>query len=269
MIKKHIILDSYLITNVFESDVADEYIKKLTEEVKFGKMMVKGGVVPREICLQITKSNGIPIYRHPVDQHPPLYDCTPTIDIIRHELENIADLSINHILIQRYNHGKEFISEHADKTLDIKKETNIINMSFGATRTMILRPKKDTRTGKEGETLRIDVPHNSIFILGWNTNKRYLHSIRKDNREDKFKTKDELAYGGKRISLTCRDIATYYDPKTKKLTGQGARKEKTDLTQEQEKELLYHAFHHENSVTDFDWKETYENGFDVLNFTLP
>ena len=173
------------------------------------------------------------------------------------------------MLIQRYNQGKEFISEHADKTLDIRKGTNIINMSFGATRTMILRPKKDTRTGKEGETLRIDLPHNSIFILGWETNKQYLHGIRKDSREDKFKTKGELAFDGKRISLTCRDIATFYDPVTKKLTGQGARKEKTDLTQEQEKELLYHAFHHENSITNFDWKETYGTGFNVLNFDLP
>lgn len=268
MERKHIVLDSYLITNVFDQSVADDCMRKLEEEVKFGKMMMKGGPVPREICLQVDKSIGIPIYRHPVDHHPPLYDWTLTVNKIKHKLEIVTKLSTNHMLIQRYNHGKEFISEHADKTLDIRKGTNIINMSFGATRTMILRPKKDTRTGKEGETLRIDLPHNSIFILGWKTNKKYLHSIRKDNREAKFKTKEELAFDGKRISLTCRDIATFYDPKTKKLTGQGARKGKNDLTQEQEKELLYHAFHHENSVTDFNWEETYGTGFDVLNFDL-
>ena len=50
---------------------------------------------------------------------------------------------MNHVLIQLYRSGKDCISEHSDKTIDVVPGSSIVNVSFGARRTMTLRKKKD------------------------------------------------------------------------------------------------------------------------------
>jgi alkylated DNA repair dioxygenase AlkB len=44
--------------------------------------------------------------------------------------------------VQYYRDGSDYISEHTDKTLDIKFDTSILNFSLGATRKMQLKSKK-------------------------------------------------------------------------------------------------------------------------------
>jgi hypothetical protein len=260
--KKHIISDSYLLTNIFDEKEADKIFELLKSEVEFGSMSMKGGIVPRLIALQgeISEEKGIPVYRHPSDHHPKMNKWSPTVEHIKNEVEKNVKLKINHMLIQQYRNGDDFISEHSDKTLDILRESCIVNVSFGATRTMLLRPKKDYAGSSN---IRVKLPHNSIFILGWETNKCYTHSVVKDGRPDKCKSDDELSFDGVRISLTCRNIATFY--KDGVLTGQGAPK----IKYESKKDLsvaLYHAFHTENSSSKFDWEDIYGNGFDLFNF---
>jgi alkylated DNA repair dioxygenase AlkB len=122
------------------------------------------------------------------------------------------------VLIQYYKDGRSWISEHSDKTLDIKKNTNVVNMSIGASRIMILKNKRDK------EKQKIKLKNNSLFVLGWDTNKEWVHSIKLNKRDDKIKEQDEI---GPRISLTFRTIATFID-KNGKIFGQGARKIKDD-----------------------------------------
>ena len=84
-----------------------------------------------------------PVYRHPSDQSPALRPFTRTLDLVRRHAEAVIGHPLNHALIQLYREGKDYISEHSDKTIDITRGTSIANVSFGAQRLMILRRKKD------------------------------------------------------------------------------------------------------------------------------
>ena len=265
----------------------------LYHEVKWQKMYHAGGEVPRLVAIQGAvdpKDGSKPVYRHPADQSPPLLPFTTTVDIIREAAEKVVGHKLNHVLIQLYRQGEDYISEHSDKTLDIAHGSSIVNASFGARRTMRLRTKKgysakgssSSANGKAVEpedtartTQRIPMPHNSIFVLGQTTNALWLHGIPQDKRPPTQKAPEELAYTGMRISLTFRSIATFLSADEGLIWGQGASgKEKSGAKRvvsgdEKETERLVRAFGRENHECGDEekWKAWYGGGFDVLHFT--
>lgn len=152
---------------------------------------------------------------------------------------------------------------------------------------MILRTKKDAArekavgtstqeklheaTGPERTVQRIPLPHNSMFVLGLESNKKWLHGIRQDRRESFLKTPEEMANNGERISLTFRHIGTFLSADEKEIYGQGAvSKSKDDphpviIGDHPDTEKLIQAFGSENHQSDFDWDASYGAGFDVLH----
>ena len=58
---------------------------------------------------------------------------------MREAAERVAGHPLNHCLIQLYRSSADYISEHADKTLDQVHGTHVVNVSFGASREMVLR----------------------------------------------------------------------------------------------------------------------------------
>lgn len=198
-------------------------------------------------------------------------------------MEGVLGHPVNHVLIQHYRDGNDYISEHSDKTIDVVRGSNIVNVSLGAQRIMILRTKKDALPPKEGTSdkaperpsQRLRLTHNSMFVMGLETNKRWLHGIRQDKRADFLKTDEEMAFGGGRISLTFRYIATFLSADQKLIYGQGA----TEKLKENAKPVIngdreaaqrmIDAFGFENQQSDFDWDATYGKGFDVLHFDNP
>ncbi|CAG8670551.1 5137_t:CDS:1, partial [Acaulospora colombiana] len=215
------------------------------------------------------------------DESPPLLSWSPTAAKIRARVEEVLGHPINHALIQLYRSGNDYISEHSDKTIDVVRGSNIVNVSLGAERVMILRTKKDTLPPKDEETgqvpertaQRFPLPHNSMFIMGSETNKRWLHGIRQDKREAFLKTKGEMDYDGERISLTFRHIATFLSADQTQIYGQGATgKAKSEAKpvingDKDASQRMIDAFGFENQQSDFDWDATYGAGFDVLHFT--
>ena len=63
---------------------------------------------------------------------------------------------------------------------------------------------------------------DSLFVLGWETNREYFHCIAQDRRDPRLKSREELAFGGERISLTLRLIATFERVSDGFMFGQGA-----------------------------------------------
>lgn len=57
---------------------------------------------------------------------------SPIVQQIRHRVEEVLNQRVNHVLVQHYRHGGDYISEHSDKTIDIVPGTKIVNVSFGA-----------------------------------------------------------------------------------------------------------------------------------------
>jgi len=266
--------DSAIHYGVLSPELAATALATLGHEIPWRTMHHRGGVVPRELSIQGTVAGDVePLYRHPADEQPPLTPWTPTADAIRREVSAFLEQPLNHGLIQRYADGQSFINPHADKTLDVARGTAIVNLSLGATRTLLLRPKGRDR---DGELRRIALPHNSLFVLGWETNRRFVHGIRHDRRADAEKRADELAEGGMRISLTLRTIATFRRLRDGRLFGQGARaKTEADLAggspsadDLEEATAMLEAFGQENRDPEFAWQDHYGAGFDALNFRI-
>ncbi len=279
--------DSEVHYGALPPELAAAAFSALRGEIEWQTMHHRGGAVPRGISIQGTVDDGVePVYRHPADEQPPLVPWTKTADALRRAVEARLGQRFNHALIQRYQDGVSYISPHADKTLDIERGSAIINLSLGATRTMQLR-SKDRVYMPDGThqfpSRRVELPHNSLFVLGWETNRAYMHAIRQDKRPAREKRADELRERGERISLTFRTVSTFRLP-SGALFGQGARR-KTRAEAEglgpdarasrsspdrerDEARAMLEAFGRENRSSDFDWDAHYGGGFDVLNFRV-
>ncbi|CAI6313480.1 unnamed protein product [Periconia digitata] len=267
----------------------DLVFTQLYNEVRWQKMIHQTGEVPRLVCCQgeFGADGSMPVYRHPADQTLPLLHFSPKVHTIRKRAEKLVGHPLNHVLIQLYRSGEDFISEHSDKTLDIVKGSSIVNVSFGAQRTMRLRTKKAAKAGNESEetssttatnereTQRVALPHNSMFVLGLKSNEKWVHGIMADKRAISERSVEETSHSGMRISLTFRNIGTYLDSQSSTIWGQGAtskdQREARDVVNddEEETEQLIMAFGRENQDADFDWEKWYGDGSDVLHLHLP
>ncbi|KAH8700075.1 hypothetical protein GQ44DRAFT_733136 [Phaeosphaeriaceae sp. PMI808] len=255
----------------------DVIFTQLYNEVRWQKMLHRQGEVPRLVCCQgeFSEDGSMPVYRHPTDQALPLLHFSPKVQVIRNQAEKLVGHPLNHVLIQLYRSGNDYISEHSDKTLDIARGSSIVNVSFGAQRTMRLRTKKvaEDKDGgdKQRETQRVAMPHNSMLVLGLKSNEKWLHGIMADKRPTTERSDAETAYNGIRISLTFRHIVTFLDARESMIWGQGAtakdKKDAADVTNgdEVECERMIRAFSRENYASEFDWELHYGGGFDLLH----
>jgi hypothetical protein len=188
---------------------------------------------------------------------------------------------VNHVLIQLYRSGNDYISEHSDKTVDVARGSLIVNVSLGAQRVMTLRTKKDAAMASSDNTdetgkrniQRVLLPHNSMLAMGLDTNREWLHAIRADKRLVAEKVSEEMAEGGARISLTFRHIHTYLSANECSIWGGGACGKTRDDAHPvvhggAESEALLAAFGEENRQSGFDWLAVYGDGHDVLHFRV-
>jgi nicotinamidase-related amidase/alkylated DNA repair dioxygenase AlkB len=298
-----IALDSFILHDILPSPLSSTIFSALDSEITWQKMYHRSGEVPRLVAVQGEYSpTKIPIYRHPADASPPLLPFTPTVQLVRAAAEKAVGHELNHVLIQLYRGPEDSISEHADKTLDIVRGSKIVNYSAGALRTMVLRSKKvamstlDTEIGQLGfaadgeepkqremrpgpprQTLRVPLTHNSLFVLGPETNQAFLHAIRPDRRLASERSEEETSNDGRRISLTFRHVGTFVDPENGTIWGQGATgKTKEEarrivagdegLEREREYERMIRAFGQENRRgKSWCWEEWYGKGVDVVD----
>ena len=266
-----VVCDSFLLHAVAPPELAA--LEPLLAEVEFAELRHKGGAVPRRVAVQCERTTEEPVYRHPVDWEPAQTAFTPRVDALRRAAEAALGATFNHALIQHYRGGADFISEHADKTLDVSRGSVIANLSLGAARTLVLRLKKGSSGPAEKgprPAVRVLLPHNSLFVLGPETNRTMTHEIRKDGRPEALKSPEERACDGHRVSITLRSIATFRDLKTGRLTGQGvgALHSGEEETPAAQVARLLAAFRDENRNPEFDWDRSYGRGFSVLATSL-
>jgi nicotinamidase-related amidase len=206
--------DTTLWCGALRSCIDETTYEALEREIAWSTMFHRGGEVPRRVAIQGTRGPDLvePLYRHPVDGQPALHDWTPIVDRIRRATEERAGHPLNHGLLQLYRHGRDWISEHSDKTLDLARPSFIVNVSLGRTRTMVLRPKQASE-GAPRASQKIPLPHGSMLLMGLETNRTLYHAIKQEGASD---------HDGPRISLTFRHIGTHLDPTTGAVWGVGA-----------------------------------------------
>ena len=288
--------DSMITYDALPTSLANDAFDLVKKEVGWQAMKHRTGEVPRRVAVQgeIGKDGSRPLFRHPADESPPLSQFSQTVQRIQQVVQKKLKQPFNHALIQLYRDGQDNISEHSDKvchellslletiltifqTLDIVRGSKVVNLSLGAQRVMTLRTKKskNARNATSGpavrQSQRVPLPHNSVFILGPQTNRHWLHGIRPDKRPLSEKSLEERAFHGERISITLRYIGTFTDKDTLRIWGQGAISKShfnagdiaTNNTAEMESMII--AFGKENRQVDFDWDAEYGSGFDVVN----
>ena len=235
--------DEQMTTN---SSSQSNICNKLLNELQFeGMVGAKNELLPRLQNLQsdTTSSNDIiPIYRYPGNYSGtewPTHPWSPTSLVIKQSIEKalqpLYNQRMNHCVSNLYRHGNDRIDHHSDKDLDLNRQGVIVSVSLGSARVMEVRDREYPH-----DVARVELPPNSMFVLGPYTNARFTHSVLP--RKVSFSDEHEVVIsgeetkmvgsvkrsdakccieGGGRISLTFRDVRTFLDIKTQRLFGQG------------------------------------------------
>lgn len=115
---------------------------------------------------------------------------TPLLQEIRQAVEAASGRRFNSVLLNYYRDGRDSMGMHSDDEPELGPEPAIASVSFGATRTFILRHQR-TR-----ERRKVDLTDGSLLLMTGQLQKNWSHGINKTDR-----------VVGPRVNLTFRLIA--------------------------------------------------------------
>ncbi len=173
--------------------------------------------LPRLMAFQasINSSGDFPWYRCTISSVPQnkinYIPWTSTVQKIKDVIEQRIDETWNLVHIIYYKDGYDSMGMHSDIMLDLASGSKIAFVSFGSTRQLDLL-KKHASTSNGPSQMKFDLPNNSLFLLDEETNKHYVHGIRKKKRNE---VKD-------RIAIVFRNVVTFKTVDGK-LYGYGSR----------------------------------------------
>lgn len=114
---------------------------------------------------------------------------TPLLAEIRACCEALTGHRFNSVLLNYYRNERDSMGMHSDDERELGPEPAIASVSFGATRTFILRHKRSKRT------VKLDLTSGSMLLMAGTTQANWSHGINKSSRP-----------AGPRINLTFRYI---------------------------------------------------------------
>lgn len=101
---------------------------------------------------------------------------SPLVAQIRTVVEEVSGRRFNSVLLNYYRDGRDSMGMHSDDEAELGPEPAIASVSFGATRTFILKHKR-TR-----QTVRIELTSGSMLLMSGATQANWLHGINKTTR---------------------------------------------------------------------------------------
>ena len=108
---------------------------------------------------------------------------------IRAAVESACGQGFNSVLLNRYRDGRDSMGMHSDDEPELGEQPVIASLSFGTTRTFILRHKRNK------QTVRLPLEDGSLLVMGGRLQEHWLHGINKSTRPL-----------GERLNLTFRYI---------------------------------------------------------------
>ena len=115
---------------------------------------------------------------------------TPLLLDIKQAVETATGHAFNSVLLNYYRNERDSMGMHSDDEAELGPEPAIASVSFGATRTFILRHRQSK------QTLKLDLTSGSMLLMRGKTQHFWLHGINKSARQI-----------GPRVNLTFRYIA--------------------------------------------------------------
>jgi alkylated DNA repair dioxygenase AlkB len=115
---------------------------------------------------------------------------TPLLEQLRSAVEAATGHSYNSVLLNYYRDGADSMGMHSDDEPELGPRPAIASLSYGATRSFILRHKAARRT------LKIDLEDGNLLLMAGDMQRYWLHGINKTEKPT-----------GPRLNLTFRYIA--------------------------------------------------------------
>jgi len=115
---------------------------------------------------------------------------TPLLAELRAAVETACGSRFNSVLLNYYRNERDSMGMHSDDEPELGAKPTIASLSFGATRSFILRHKRNKHTCK------LDLHDGSLLLMSGSLQSNWLHGINKAARSL-----------GERINLTFRFIA--------------------------------------------------------------
>lgn len=93
---------------------------------------------------------------------------------LKKEIEKIADVQFNSVLLNWYRNGEDYMNWHADDEKELGRNPTIASVNFGETRDFILRNNSD-------ESIKIKIPleHGTLLIMKGDLQHFWQHSVPK------------------------------------------------------------------------------------------
>jgi alkylated DNA repair dioxygenase AlkB len=114
---------------------------------------------------------------------------TPLLAQLRSAVEAATGHRYNSVLLNHYRDGADSMGMHSDDEPELGPQPVIASLSYGATRTFILRHKASKRT------LKFDLTDGNLLLMGGSLQRHWLHGINKTAKPT-----------GPRLNLTFRYI---------------------------------------------------------------
>jgi alkylated DNA repair dioxygenase AlkB len=114
---------------------------------------------------------------------------TPLLLDIKHAVEDVTGKRFNSVLLNRYRNERDSMGFHSDDEPELGPEPAIASVTFGDTRTFILKHKK------LGTTVKLDLTDGSLLLMAGTLQRHWRHGINKETKPR-----------GTRVNLTFRLI---------------------------------------------------------------
>lgn len=115
---------------------------------------------------------------------------TPLLEQLRGAVEAATGHRYNSVLLNHYRDGADSMGMHSDDEPELGPQPVIASLSYGATRTFILRHKTSKRT------VKFDLADGNLLLMAGDLQQNWLHGINKTAKPI-----------GPRLNLTFRYIA--------------------------------------------------------------
>jgi alkylated DNA repair dioxygenase AlkB len=115
---------------------------------------------------------------------------TPLLAQLRGAVEAATGHRYNSVLLNHYRNGQDSMGMHSDDEPELGPHPVIASLSYGATRTFILRHKRSKRT------VKLDLADGNLLLMTGSLQENWLHGINKTAKPI-----------GSRLNLTFRYIS--------------------------------------------------------------
>lgn len=115
--------------------------------------------------------------------HDANIEWTPTLQVIKKQLEETTGLEFNSLLANCYRDGHDSLAWHSDDETSLGPEPTIASISFGDTRNFELRkkpPKEEEGDYTYMEHIKVPLTHGSLLIMEGATQSDWQHRIPKE-----------------------------------------------------------------------------------------